>query len=151
MILLECAPDEALVRALGCPKRQCKHFAGKSRVCSWLENSTGDVGLVDEDPNTAQPPYFRHLSLSEDEHGILLYEDREREHRLIVLRPRLEEWLITGAQESKLSIGNFGLSDRGNDLHREIISRLPSVMKLLDHLLAAGSPRLRHLQSLLGL
>jgi hypothetical protein len=41
----------------------------------------------------------------------------------------------------------FGLSERGNDLHREINSHLPKLDDLLDALTEAGSERLRYLKS----
>lgn len=109
------------------------------------------IGMIDEDPNTIQPRYLQDLAVVSNEHDIAVYEDHDRGHRLIVLRPRLEEWLIQTARSEEIEMIQFGLSERGNDLHREINSRLPSLVKLIDQLLATNSARLRHLQSLLGL
>ena len=51
MIHLECDNDEALVRALGFPKKFITHHAGKPRVAKALKESQANrvVGLVDED------------------------------------------------------------------------------------------------------
>ena len=46
-------------------------------------------------------------------------------------------------------MSDFGLSARGNELHREINSRLPAFAKLIDALSAIGSKRLAHLRELL--
>lgn len=74
----------------------------------------------------------------------------EREpHRVIVLRPRLEEWIIDAAKAARVRMSDFGLSDRGNELHREITSRLGAFARLVDALSAAGSKHLARLRELL--
>ncbi|GEM_PF-7032929 len=55
VILVECKPDEALVRVLGMPRRKIRHCTGKIRVCRELEKAESGLGLVDEDPRSAQP------------------------------------------------------------------------------------------------
>lgn len=151
MLLLECSPDEMLARKLGCARRDFRHFAGKSRICKYLIESNSDIGLIDEDPKTVQPQYFEDLKLSSEEHEVRLYQDHARNHRVVVLRPRFEEWLIRTTELSGIAMADFGLSDRSNELHREINSRLSNLEKLLEHLIHMQNRRLIYLRTSLGL
>ena len=106
---------------------------------------------MDEDPKTVQPPYFQDLKLSSEEHETRIYQDYARNHRVIVLRPRLEEWLIRTTELSGIAMADFGLSNRGNELHREINSRISNSEKLLEHLLHNRDERLIYLRTSLSL
>lgn len=76
MVLVECKPDEILVRLLGIPRREVVHAGGKSGVCGRLERSRGAKGPVDEDPHSVQPPYLRSLTLTTAcNHIKVLYDD----------------------------------------------------------------------------
>lgn len=150
MLHLECKPDEVLARTLGRTRKQCLHHNDKGRVCEALKRTTGSTGLIDEDPGSAQPPYLATLIELSDEHDVRLLQDPRRNHRVVILQPRFEEWLIKTTQASGLKMGDFGLSERGNGLHREINARLPKLEELLSALLNAGNARLRHLQSLIA-
>jgi hypothetical protein len=147
MLLLECLPDETLARKLGCTRRVIRHLAGKSRICKYLAGSKSDIGLIDEDPKTVQPPYLDSLKLASEEYEIRLYRDHARDHRVVVLQPRLEEWLIRTTELAGIAMADFGLSDRGNDLHREINSKIPNLEKLLDDLLNQKNIRLVYLRT----
>ena len=150
MLLLECKPDEELARQLGRARRDCRHLNDKGRVCNWLKRMEGLVAMIDEDPGAAQPPYLGQLERVSDEHGIRVLRDPARNHRVIILRPRLEEWVIAGAKAARIDMEEFGLSERGNDFHREINSRLPAFSRLIEALVASGSSRLARLRELLG-
>ena len=150
MLLLECKPDEELARQLGRARRDCRHLNDKGRVCNWLKRMEGLVAMIDEDPGAAQPPYLSQLQLVSQEHGIRVLRDPTRNHLVIILQPRLEEWVIAGAKTARVKMEDFGLSERGNDLHREINSRLPAFSRLIDALVTTGCPRLVRLQELLG-
>jgi hypothetical protein len=149
MLLLECKADEIVARRLGRTRKQCLHHSDKGRVCNAPKRTTGRIGLIDEDPGSAQPPYLATLQEISNEYDLRVFEDAGRKHRVIVVRPRLEDWLIKSAQASGSNISDFGLSDRPNELHREINSKLPKLEDLLDELLQVGNPRIRYLQSLI--
>jgi predicted transcriptional regulator len=151
MLLLECSPDEMLARKLGFARRDLRHLAGKSRICKYLIRSKSDFGLIDEDPNSVQQAYFNDLKLSSEQHDMRVYYDGVRDNRIIVLRPRLEEWLIKTTELSGAAMTTFGLSNQGNELHREINSRISNLEKLLDYLLNKQDLRLMYLRTLLGL
>jgi hypothetical protein len=149
MLLLECKPDEELARRLGRIRRDCLHLNDKGRVCNWLKRKEGLVAMIDEDPGAAQPPYLKELKRVSDEHGIRVLCDESRGHRVVILQPRLEEWVIETARTANIAMEGFGLSERGNELHREINSRLPGFAKLVDRLLDVQSPRMACLQRLI--
>jgi hypothetical protein len=151
MRYIECKPDETLVRALGCPRREFKHTSGKSRVCGRLEKDTGAVGIVDEDPGSVQPSYLVQAKALATEHDICVREDQKRENKIVVLKPRLEEWLIKTAAGAGLSMEEFGLSSKPDELHREINSRIPALQKLIGRLCELKEKRILHLRKQAGL
>ena len=76
--------------------------------------------------------------------------DSQRDNRLVVFCPRLEEWLVQSAKSSGLKMTDFGFgSDNGRHLHGEINERLPNVKRLVGALLSAKNLRILHLQSLI--
>lgn len=149
MLLLECKADETVVKCLGRVRRDCRHLDDKGEVCNWLKRHRDLLAMIDEDPRAAQPLYLQQLRPISDQHGILHYRDDVRGHRVLILKPRLEEWLIAAARESGIRLGDFGLSERGNDFHKEVNSRLPAVERLIKALEESASPRIAHLRQLL--
>ena len=149
MLLLECKPDEVLAWRLGRAKRDCLHQNDKGRVCNRLKKTEGLVAMIDEDPGSAQPTYLGTLKLVEEGNGLRILADAERGHRIVIVQPRLEEWIIATAKAAEVKMADFGLSERGNELHREITSRLFAFGRLLDALLEKESPRLLRLREFL--
>jgi hypothetical protein len=125
-------------------------MSGKSRVCGRLEKSTGAVGIVDEDPNSVQPSYLVKAKLLATEYDISVREDENRGNRIIIVKPRLEEWLIKTAAGAGVSMEEFGLSSNPNELHREITSRIPALEKLIQRLCELKEKRIVHLRKQLG-
>jgi hypothetical protein len=107
--------------------------------------------LIDEDPNAVQPFYLHNLQLASEEHEVRIYQDQERNHRVVVLRPRFEEWLIKTTGFAGMKMSDFGLSDRGNELHREINYRIRNLENLLNELINQKNQRLIYLKDSLGL
>ena len=134
MILVECNPDEALVNFLGIKKKEIIHGNGKSGICKKLKSKENIKGLVDEDPLSPQPKYIEGLKLIEKNHNIKLLYDNDKHNFLIVLCPRLEEWILKAAKEAGVDISDYGLPDNGNDLHKVINFRIGSFKKLLVEL-----------------
>ena len=54
-VLVECGADEAVLRALGIPRKQLLHFGGKYELVKKLKERAHDTGMVDEDPGRVQP------------------------------------------------------------------------------------------------
>ena len=53
--LVECYPDGALLRALGVSKKQLRHERCKGEVVKRVRKLACAIGMIDEDPNSAQP------------------------------------------------------------------------------------------------
>ena len=108
MIYVECKPDTTLARALS-GGSTVEHLHGKSRVCNRLMEETYSKGMVDRDEESQTHPYIKELIKSgtenefEDEEIIVLNDSR-RNNTLILLVPRLEEWIIKTADWSPPSI-----------------------------------------------
>ncbi len=149
-LFVECKSDETLVLAIGVSRHQVAHALGRASVCAQLERRKDMMGMVDEDPGSAAPPYLKPLLQESWEHGVRVLIDKERNNRVIVLSPRLEEWLVQSAKNSCLKMTDFGFdSDNGVQLHAEINQRLGSLERLVKTLLESKSQRLLRLQSLI--
>ena len=149
-LFVECKPDEALALALGLASRAIEHGTNKVGVCAQLARRAGISGMVDEDPQSQPMPYLQRLKEASHSHGVRLLLDEQRNNRVIVLCPRLEEWLVATARDSGLKMTDFGFSsDNGVQLHGEINHRLGSVTRLAKTLIEQKSQRALRLQTLL--
>jgi hypothetical protein len=149
-LFVECKPDETLAFALGVSRRDVEHAGNRAGVCTEVSCKSGKTGMVDEDPGAAPHPYMKRLVEKAMEHQIRVLYDSERKNQLVVICPRLEEWLVQAAKSSGLKMTEFGFeSDNGLQLHREINHRLPNVERLVNKLLSAGNPRILRLQALI--
>lgn len=151
MIYVECFPDVALLTVgAKIPKRQVIHdFKGKSGVCARLRGVRNSIGLIDEDPLSSQPPYVTEASLEAEftHYGLKLLHHRSSRNHLIVLCPRLEEWVLKAAEDAGKDLAQYGLPSSARQLHGEINIRLDNFERLLRDL--SGSERLKALSGLL--
>ena len=100
MIYLECNSDRALVSALGIPKREMIHAHSKGNLCNRLAKSRDCIGLVDEDPESRQPTYIGKLHTQGRWDDVVLLHDKLSNNNLVMLCPRLEEWVLKAAKEA---------------------------------------------------
>lgn len=150
-MLVECNADEALAQAVGVPRRWIEHSPGRGRVCKRLELLAGVTAMVDDDPGVSKPVYFNCLIESKWDQGIRLFVDKGRNNRVVILTPRLEDWLVQSAKASGIKMTECGFgSDNGVQLHAEINQRLTNLDKLVSLLLERKNQRLLYLQSLLA-
>lgn len=137
MIYVECKPDLALVRAITeIPRKEIIHEGGKSEVCRRLEKRMNCKGLVDEDPQSSQPPYIRRMKEERDlsKHKVKILHDNSNENYLVVLCPRLEEWILEAAKEANIDVRNYNLPDDPAKLHEEINFNLKKLEELIKAL-----------------
>lgn len=151
MIFVECKPDRVLVETVtNISRKEIRHAGNKPRVCKELMKRRGCKGLVDEDPWSVQPPYLKKLELIKDSSsfGIKLLHDASRNNYVIVLCPRLEEWILNAAKEMQIDLKKYNLPEDGERFHREININLEKFKKLITEL-KSSSRRLKKLQNLL--
>lgn len=152
MIYIECKPDYALVKSLVRVSRKdvVHEFKGKFEVCKRLENQRNCKGLIDEDPSSIQPEYLKHLQGQNDfsEHDLILLHDSTSGNHVIVLCPRLEEWVLKSAKEANMDVRKYDLPNDGSTLHRHININLDKFENLLEDL-KGSSQRLKTLKRLL--
>jgi hypothetical protein len=153
MIYVECKPDEVLVRTIsGFPARQVVHeLKGKYGVAARLSKQNGARGMLDEDPGSVQPSYLGHLSLAQDvpAMGLQLLQDSANGNLVVVLRPRLEAWILRAAREAQVDVSRFNLPTDARSLHSQINHSLDRFQRLVEALDEA--PRLDSLRQLLRL
>ncbi|MBC7108931.1 MAG: hypothetical protein H5T41_09165 [Methanomassiliicoccales archaeon] len=137
VVFVECNPDKLLLQKMGVPKRKIVHAGSKSEVCKRLGKSVNSAGVVDEDPFSIQPRYIRKLKTieSSQELGLRVLLDKENNNFVILLSPRLEEWIVEASKEAKVSLNRYGLPRDGNDLHKVINSNLDKFERLLEDLI----------------
>ncbi len=150
MIYVECKPDETLVRLLtGLPRREIIHdLKGKNEVVNQIRKRSNAQGMVDEDPQATQHPYLKEMSEVQDlpERGLRVLGD-SLNNRIVILCPRLEEWIVQAAREEQLSISDYGLPEEPRRLHRVINDDLRKFERLVNDL--RDSARLTSLRSAL--
>lgn len=136
MIYTECKSDTTLVKKLGMPKKQIIHQQGKSEVCKELEKKENWIGMVDEDPFSVQPTYLQKLEETENlsNYGLRVLKDNAKNNDLIVLCPRLEEWIIKASEDAGIDIKRYNLPDDGEKLHKVINLDLRKFERLVNDL-----------------
>lgn len=156
MIFVECDPDRVLVCSLGISRREVVHAGNKPGVCRRLKRCSNCKGLVDEDPHSVQPSYLCGLTVVDGRDGVRVLYDSRRSNFLVVLCPRLEEWVLRVAREAGVDLRNYGLPNDGGALHRmvnlkinrfrELVLALRArskVLKRLEAILKATKPGLK--------
>jgi hypothetical protein len=139
---VECNPDEKLLQYFSVPSKAITHCKGSGNIFNRLQKNKGCFALIDEDPATVPHRYFNELTLQHNSNGIKVYTDKLRNNKIVVLSPRFEEWIITAAKESKVSMDDFNLSDNPRFLHSSISGRLTNLGKLLEKIDENKSSRL---------
>ena len=155
MLYVEGRADRVLAQRLGVPRREIGDGKGKGGVLRQLVQGRNCQGLVDEDPGIPPPTLMNRLAEAGGADltglGMRLYRHGERGNTLIVLCPKLEDWLTAAARDAGLRLDNrrYGLPVNADDLHGVINNELPNLELLIDDLLSAQSPRILRLQTLL--
>ena len=118
MIAVECYADTRLVSIMGAKTASIRHAGGKGQVLDVLRKGRAEVGLVDEDPGSIEYPEMRNYRLMEKLEGIrLLRHTGTADKRVIVICPRLEDWMLERARTSGVDPSEFGLAVNPRALH----------------------------------
>ncbi len=117
-VLVECNADEAVVRALGVSKKQLRHEQCKGEVVKRVLKFDSAIGLIDEDPSSAQPRDLNNYKEVNAAEGLrLLIRQDDKNKRLIIVCPKLEDWLIERAKSSRIRPEDYGLPTDPDRLH----------------------------------
>ena len=117
-VLVECDADEAVLRALGLPRKQLLHFGGKYELVKKLKERAHDLGMVDEDPGKVQPQDMGSYRQTDSAEGLhLLTRQGSAGQRLVIVCPKLEDWLIQRAKSSGIRPEDYGLPSDPDHLH----------------------------------
>ena len=142
LVYVECKPDEALVSILTDREARVVHQANKPEVVKALkrtakgkEGALDIVAVVDEDPGSAQPRSLREeFNEVRSTENLKILAFRGSSAKLVILRPRLEEWILSACRLCGVDPRELGLSDDPNELHRIVNVRLEKFTKLVEGL-----------------
>ena len=141
------------VRITGFPRSEIRSERNKQEALKTLSRQSNCRAMVDEDPEEIQPFQLRQMRLVDehDDTGLRVYRDRQLGNQVVVICPRLEEWLTDSAKEVNIDLANrrYNLPRNPVALHRVINRDLRKLERLIEDLLAAQSPRILKLQELL--
>jgi len=149
MHIVECDPDVILVSSLASISvRRIVHAGGKHQVLRRLLKQRDSIGMIDEDPLSIQPRRFLQKfveidNLERDKLKILHYA--QGNDRLIVLCPRLEEWIVETCRVANVELRRHNLPDDPIRLHGIINFRLNRFQRLVEDLIRQ-SDRVRTLR-----
>lgn len=118
-VLVECNADEVVLRNLGVPKKQLDHEGCKGEVINRLKELPGATGIVDEDPASTQHRDLKasYRKVDSGEGLYLLVRQGSGGQRLVVICPKLEDWLIERAESSGIRPEDYGLPSDPDRLH----------------------------------
>jgi len=117
-VFVECYADVALVRTLGVQRDRIRHERSKGNVVKCVQGSEEGVGVIDEDPSSAQPRALASYELIDQADGLkFLACGANRRKRIIVIQPRLEDWILRRASMLGLRPSDYGLPGDPHKLH----------------------------------
>jgi len=141
MLYVECNPDKIFLKALLESSeflKPIRHEYGKGKICNRLKKEGNSIALIDEDPQSPQPKYLKNLEPLEldklKELNIKCFYDKCLGNLIIMLSPRLEEWILKILKEININIRKYNLPNDANNLHKAINTNLNNFEKLIDDL-----------------
>ena len=153
VLVVECSPDAVLAQVLtGVPRKCLLHEANKPEVVKRLvKYCWNSKGLVDEDPGAAWPRLIREFRNREHlrEYGLSVFHDPERGNQLVVLHPRLEEWILAAAQGASVPVERYDLPSNSAEFRKIVKLSIDRFEHLVRDLYESRSKRLLLLAELL--
>jgi hypothetical protein len=157
IVAIECNADETFVVALFPKSRDyIRHFRGRSPIITRIteEETVSGIGIVDEDPQSNNlPRYFNDAYVQSESFGsVKRYVHRNKSAcSLIMLCPRLEEWLLARAKAAGIDRAAYGLPDTGERLHEYAhYEREPKFEEFMKRLLNSGDAEIEKLREWIG-
>jgi len=148
-LYVECEADKRLVLCLG--KNDPIHVHGKGEILRKMAKRADCVGLIDEDPGKTQPSRLNEYKIMGEypNQGIRVLHNTKTHNTLIVICPRLEEWILEACKESGVCPKKYGLPEDPKKFHEIVNVALNQFEKLIVEILK--SQRLKMLKNLLVL
>ena len=149
-VIVECKPDEKLIKILGVARNRVAHQPNKGEVCNYLFKSDNYIALIDEDPNSSQPKHLQKFVLVEEKHDInkLIYKAENK--TIFILKPRLEEWILKRCNLTGIKPESHYLNSNNKRLKDEINNKLHHFETLLSDLLNKEDEGLLYLKDQLN-
>ena len=79
-----------------------------------------------------------------DKLGLIYCYDAKRNNKLIIVKPKLEDWIIGAANSKGINLEDYELSNDPDELHKLINFRISKFQELLHKLIKLKSPALLH-------
>jgi hypothetical protein len=120
IFLVEDAPHKSLLCSLGIPRKHIGTMGSKGNVIKNLRDHPRGVGMIDEDPDSIQMQCreLANYQVADEGEGLqLLARQGTGGQRLIVLRPRIEEWLMQRAGLCGIDPRQYYLPSTARALH----------------------------------
>jgi hypothetical protein len=146
-VIVECNPDEILVLTLGLSRQEVVHQNSKGEVCNYHAKNDIRIAIIDEDPGSGQPRYLQEFIMEEEKFGIMKLVNNNTEKIIIVIKPRLEEWIIAQCLQSNVNPEKFFLPKEAKRLKDVINLRLNHFRDLLNELKNKQNNGMEFLQS----
>lgn len=149
LYLVECKPDGALVKVLTHTSRKnILHAGGKTELLRKLtERFANAKGIVDEDPLSPEPPHLRKFEEKQEltQCDIRILYQRSGNNILIILCPKLEDWVLKAVHEANVNPKDYGLPDNPERLHEQINIKTDKFQELVESI-QSKSERLKKLK-----
>ena len=117
-VLIECDPDEFILKAIGFSKKSIRHEGGIGNVVKKVDSIPGSKGMIDEDPQGTHPRALDRFDNYGEEHGLrLLKKIGCEDQQLVVVCPYLEEWLYIVARQQGVDPMEYSLPRDPKQLH----------------------------------
>jgi len=146
---LECLADKTFLSKIHPQSiKGIVHSGNKTKVLDDLiKNYDNSIGIIDEDPWSYPPialkQFIKYANSRNNYFEIL--QDLNRNNFLIMLKPRLEEWVLQAALVSNLKVTDYDLPLNGDDLHAIININITNFSYLLDDLLRSNNACVKEL------
>ena len=145
-VIVECKPDEILVKTLGLTRNEVIHQSNKGEVCNFLKKDIIPLAIIDEDPNSAQPSYLQDFTIIEERFEVKLLRHKKDKKTILILKPRLEEWILKRCRETAVKPETHFLPSNNKELKDVINYHLPKFENLLKNLLLKNDAGLNYLK-----
>lgn len=142
-LCVECKPDLILVQEL--TKRnngELVHCGGKTKIILDLSNKyNNSKGLIDDDPDSPKPFALKQFKVRNNlySHRILVRYNENNSNLLIILRPRLEGWILRASKLSSINVADYNLPTDEKKLIAEINYKLDNFRTLVQDLSRCSS------------